>query len=199
MSVEIVPPATAVAVAIAKYSEKAGVVFGEGTRNIKEKLSAVGCRFNPKLTIHGVKTAGWIFPWAQRSAVEAVAGISTSDVDNVKTDGGPSLAVPATSAVGPSVIPSADPSPVTIYTAPDGSFIVVGPTYSKREALKSNGGEWLSGWRFPGAARLAVEAVLVADTASESAADGSKARVSGKKRERGSVVSPVLPVDSKAS
>jgi hypothetical protein len=45
---------------IVDYSEKALAVFGD-TRPIKDKLKALGGRFNPKLTHEGIKKAGWIF------------------------------------------------------------------------------------------------------------------------------------------
>ena len=46
---------------IVDYSAKALAVFGD-TRPIKDRLLAIGGRFNPKLTHEGIKTAGWIFP-----------------------------------------------------------------------------------------------------------------------------------------
>ena len=45
---------------IVDYSEKALAVFGD-TRPIKNQLTAIGGRFNAKLTHEGVKTAGWVF------------------------------------------------------------------------------------------------------------------------------------------
>jgi len=45
---------------IVYYSEKAIAVFGD-TRPIKDRLLAIGGRFNTKLTHEGVKTAGWVF------------------------------------------------------------------------------------------------------------------------------------------
>ena len=42
------------------YSPKALALFGD-TRPMKEKLKAIGGRFNPKLTHEGSKKAGWIF------------------------------------------------------------------------------------------------------------------------------------------
>ena len=45
---------------IVDYSEKALAVFGD-TRPIKDRLTAIGGRFNAKLTHEGVKTAGWVF------------------------------------------------------------------------------------------------------------------------------------------
>jgi len=45
---------------IVDYSDKALAVFGD-TRPIKDRLLAIGGRFNAKLTHEGIKTAGWIF------------------------------------------------------------------------------------------------------------------------------------------
>jgi len=45
---------------IVDYSQKALAIFGD-TRPMKEKLKALGGRFNPKLTHEGTKKAGWIF------------------------------------------------------------------------------------------------------------------------------------------
>lgn len=47
---------------IIKYSDKAYAIFGDGTRNIKDKLSSIGCRYNKFLTDPktGKKRAGWI-------------------------------------------------------------------------------------------------------------------------------------------
>jgi hypothetical protein len=45
---------------IVDYSEKALAVFGD-TRSIKDRLKALGGRFNPKLTHEGAKKAGWVF------------------------------------------------------------------------------------------------------------------------------------------
>jgi hypothetical protein len=45
---------------IVDYSLKALALFGD-TRPIKDKLKALGGRFNPKLAHEGTKKAGWIF------------------------------------------------------------------------------------------------------------------------------------------
>jgi hypothetical protein len=45
---------------IVNYSQKALAVFGD-TRPIKDRLKAMGGRFNPKLTHNGEKQSGWIF------------------------------------------------------------------------------------------------------------------------------------------
>jgi len=49
---------------ITKYSDKAYAIFGEETRNIKDNLLEIGCRYNKFLTDPktGDKRAGWIFP-----------------------------------------------------------------------------------------------------------------------------------------
>jgi len=46
---------------IVDYSEKALAVFGD-TRPIKDRLLAIGGRFNTRLTHNGEKRAGWVFP-----------------------------------------------------------------------------------------------------------------------------------------
>ena len=43
------------------YNDKSVVVFGEATRDIKEKLKSTGGRYNANLTIDGAKKPGWIF------------------------------------------------------------------------------------------------------------------------------------------
>lgn len=48
-------------VEIVDYSEKAIAVFGD-TKPLKDKLKALGGRFNPFLINSGEKMAGWIFP-----------------------------------------------------------------------------------------------------------------------------------------
>lgn len=46
---------------LVEYSAKAVAVFGD-TKSIKDELSAMGGRFNSRLTFNGKKIAGWIFP-----------------------------------------------------------------------------------------------------------------------------------------
>tara|TARA_R110000868_G_scaffold17344_1_gene76397 strand:- start:50928 stop:52073 length:1146 start_codon:yes stop_codon:yes gene_type:complete len=48
-------------VEIVTYGEKAIAVFGD-TKPMKDKLKALGGRFNPFLTNNGEKMAGWVFP-----------------------------------------------------------------------------------------------------------------------------------------
>lgn len=49
---------------LVKYSDKAYAIFGKGTKEIKDELSVLGCRYNKFLTDPktGEKRAGWIFP-----------------------------------------------------------------------------------------------------------------------------------------
>lgn len=54
---------------IVDYSEKAIAVFGD-TKVIKDKLSALGGRFNPKLTYEREKKAGWIFSKSKTEEIE---------------------------------------------------------------------------------------------------------------------------------
>jgi hypothetical protein len=51
---------------IVDYSEKAIAVFGD-TKPVKDKLMALGGRFNPKLNHEGGKRAGWIFGKAREN------------------------------------------------------------------------------------------------------------------------------------
>jgi hypothetical protein len=57
---------------IVKYSDKSYALFGEDTKNIKDKLIELGCRYNRFLTdpTTGEKRPGWI--------------CSTRNIDNVK-------------------------------------------------------------------------------------------------------------------
>jgi hypothetical protein len=54
---------------IVDYSDKALAVFGD-TKPVKDQLSAMGGRFNPRLTHEGEKKAGWIFSKSKRAEVE---------------------------------------------------------------------------------------------------------------------------------
>jgi hypothetical protein len=49
---------------LVKYSDKSYALFGIGTKDIKDQLIALGCRYNRYLTDPktGEKKAGWIFP-----------------------------------------------------------------------------------------------------------------------------------------
>jgi hypothetical protein len=59
---------------IVDYSDKALAVFGD-TKPVKEQLSAMGGRFNPRLTHEGEKKAGWIFSKSKRAEVEKLLQI----------------------------------------------------------------------------------------------------------------------------
>lgn len=207
MAAAAVPPS----VSIAKYSDLAGVVFGEGTRGLKDKLKAAKCRFNPKLTINGAQTAGWIFPLARRAIVAAAIGLgaeeavaapgagSVAEQTGAAGGGGGEAAaavavavvVAEEAAVGPSAVPPL-PTAMKFFSAPDSSFLVVGPTFPHKAALKAAGGEWVSGWLFPGTAREAVDAVLAGPPSSgeptvklEGAEPSAGPKVAGRKRARG--------------
>jgi hypothetical protein len=54
---------------IVGYSQKALAVFGD-TKPIKDKLMALGGRFNPKLTHEGTKKAGWIFSKSKEQEIK---------------------------------------------------------------------------------------------------------------------------------
>lgn len=58
-------------VEVVAYSEKALAVFGE-TKPIKDKLKALGGRFNPFLLNNGEKMAGWIFPKSKEMELLAI-------------------------------------------------------------------------------------------------------------------------------
>lgn len=45
---------------ISKYSEKAGVIYGN-TKPHKDELKSLGCRFNPRLKIEEKIVIGWVF------------------------------------------------------------------------------------------------------------------------------------------
>ena len=49
---------------LVKYSDRSYAIFGEGTKQIKDKLNELGCKYNRFLTDPktGQKRAGWIFP-----------------------------------------------------------------------------------------------------------------------------------------
>lgn len=54
-----------------QYSEKCIAVYGD-TRPIKDTLKSIGARFNPFLTIDGIKQAGWVLPSAQRDKLNFI-------------------------------------------------------------------------------------------------------------------------------
>jgi hypothetical protein len=59
---------------IVDYSQKALAVFGD-TRPVKEQLSKLGGRFNPRLTHEGEKKAGWIFSKSKEQEVRELLTI----------------------------------------------------------------------------------------------------------------------------
>jgi hypothetical protein len=62
---------------IVDYSEKALAVFGD-TKAVKDRLKALGGRFNPQLTHQGVKQAGWIFSKKREEQLRNTLNGSTS-------------------------------------------------------------------------------------------------------------------------
>jgi len=56
---------------LVNYSDKALAIFGD-TRPIKDKLKAMGGRFNPCLTNKGERVAGWIFPASKYNQVLSI-------------------------------------------------------------------------------------------------------------------------------
>lgn len=59
---------------IVDYSEKAIALFGD-TKPIKDLLSAMGGKFNPRLTYKDTKKAGWIFSKTKREELERVLSL----------------------------------------------------------------------------------------------------------------------------
>jgi len=59
---------------IVDYSLKALALFGD-TRPMKEKLKALGGRFNPKLMHEGSKKAGWIFSKSKEQKIKELLNI----------------------------------------------------------------------------------------------------------------------------
>lgn len=57
---------------LVKYSDKSYALFGEGTKNIKDKLIDLGCRYNKFLTDPntGQKRPGWIFPTSKLDKIK---------------------------------------------------------------------------------------------------------------------------------
>jgi hypothetical protein len=56
---------------LVNYSDKALAIFGD-TRPIRDKLKALGGRFNPCLTNKGQRVAGWIFPIAKQDQILSI-------------------------------------------------------------------------------------------------------------------------------
>jgi len=59
---------------IVDYSEKAIALFGD-TKAIKDLLSAMGGKFNPRLTHNNEKQAGWIFSKSKRDELNSVLNL----------------------------------------------------------------------------------------------------------------------------
>lgn len=60
---------------IVDYSEKAIALFGD-TKAIKDLLSAMGGKFNPRLTYKGNKRAGWIFNINKRNELNTILNLN---------------------------------------------------------------------------------------------------------------------------
>lgn len=60
---------------IVDYSEKAIALFGD-TKPIKDLLSAMGGKFNPRLTHNDAKQAGWIFAKTKREELNTVLNLN---------------------------------------------------------------------------------------------------------------------------
>lgn len=61
---------------VVDYSEKAIALFGD-TKAIKDLLSAMGGKFNPRLTHNDEKQAGWIFQKSKRDELTRVLNLKT--------------------------------------------------------------------------------------------------------------------------
>lgn len=60
---------------IVDYSEKAIALFGD-TKAIKDLLSAMGGKFNPRLSYKGSKRAGWIFNINKQNELNTVLNLN---------------------------------------------------------------------------------------------------------------------------
>ena len=56
------------------YSQKAIALFGD-TKSIKDLLSALGGKFNPRLTYHNKKKAGWIFSASRKNELNTLLNL----------------------------------------------------------------------------------------------------------------------------
>ena len=54
---------------IAEYSAKAGIIYGN-TKPIKDKLKALGCRFNARLKMEGQTVMGWVFQLSKMNEIK---------------------------------------------------------------------------------------------------------------------------------
>jgi hypothetical protein len=64
---------------IVDYSQKAIALFGD-TKAIKDLLSAMGGKFNPRLTYRDSKKAGWIFSRTKRTGLEEVLNLNNKQI-----------------------------------------------------------------------------------------------------------------------
>jgi hypothetical protein len=64
---------------IVDYSEKAIALFGD-TKAIKDLLSAMGGKFNSRLTYRDNKKAGWIFSRTKRTGLEEVLNLNNKQI-----------------------------------------------------------------------------------------------------------------------
>lgn len=60
---------------IVDYSEKAIALFGD-TKPIKNLLSAMGGKFNPRLAYKDTKKAGWIFSHSKKNELQTVLNLN---------------------------------------------------------------------------------------------------------------------------
>ena len=72
--VNIVPATVINDIELVRYSERAIALFGEGTKAIKDKLGAMGGKFNYFLKKGNETKAGWIFPVTRESEVRQLIG-----------------------------------------------------------------------------------------------------------------------------
>lgn len=56
-------------ITMADYSAKAFVLYGDGTRQLKDKLKTIGGRYNPLLKLNGQQIKGWVFSKSRKEAV----------------------------------------------------------------------------------------------------------------------------------
>ena len=71
---------------IVDYSERSIAVIGE-TKDIKEQLKELGGRWNPNLTIDGVKAKGWIFSKNKEASVRKLIGTSKNKEKEEEIEG----------------------------------------------------------------------------------------------------------------
>ncbi len=60
---------------IVDYSDRAVAVFGD-TRSVKDKLQALGGKFNMYLTRNGQRSAGWVFQKSKKSELQGLLAIN---------------------------------------------------------------------------------------------------------------------------